>query len=312
MLRKLRSITHIFSEPHYRHNPRWLLTRIRRSLRPEQPGLKTVTLPWGVELRVNPDEFIGASIWATGVHDIAVSEALWRLVDDGDTAVDAGANIGYMTSIMAVRAGPRGRVLAFEPHPVLFQQLRHNAALLSAHESICKPELYQVGLSDRGGRALLVTDREWDRHQGLAHIDHSVHTGEHERPTGTATEVELERLDDIVGDQPISVLKVDVEGHEAEVLRGASRLFDTQRVKTVIYEERSGIRGASHQILSDAGYTVLQLDSNLAGPLVTKWRTKRIRPAPDFLATLAPDEIERRFKTPGWQLFKSPNRELAR
>ncbi len=46
-----------------------------------------------------------------------MSEVLARLIDPGDTVVDAGANVGYMTVLAAAAAGPTGRVVAFEPHP---------------------------------------------------------------------------------------------------------------------------------------------------------------------------------------------------
>ncbi|HVD59447.1 MAG TPA: FkbM family methyltransferase [Gemmatimonadaceae bacterium] len=298
MFRKLGAIARVFREPHYRHNPRWVLSRLRRLLAPAQPGLKTVKLPWGVELRVDPDEFIGASIWATGVHDLAVSEAIYRLLDDGDTAVDVGANIGYTTSIMAVRAGRRGRVMAFEPHPMVFDQLAENAALLARSEAACRPELYKTALSDRTGQGMLVTDQGWTANRGLARIDDASNSAGIE-----ATSVEIKRLDEVIGDQSISLLKLDVEGHEAEVLRGASRLLERGLIRTVIYEETAGDSGVTHQILSDAGFTLMVLDSTRAGPLVTLWGPHRIRPAPDWLATLDKEEVERRFSRKGWRLF---------
>ena len=54
--------------------------------------------------------------------DLISCEAIWRLLDEGELALDVGANIGYMTSLMAARLGKNGRVIAFEPHPVLFQE----------------------------------------------------------------------------------------------------------------------------------------------------------------------------------------------
>ena len=48
---------------------------------------------------------IGQSIRTTGLYDLAVSEVLARLIDPGDTVVDAGANVGYMTVLAAAAAG---------------------------------------------------------------------------------------------------------------------------------------------------------------------------------------------------------------
>jgi FkbM family methyltransferase len=63
-----------------------------------------------------------------GVYDLPVTETLWRLTELGDLGVDAGANIGYTASVLAVRAGPAGLVVAFEPHPVLRAELAANIA----------------------------------------------------------------------------------------------------------------------------------------------------------------------------------------
>jgi len=246
---------------------------------------------------VDPSEFIGGTIWATGVHDLAVSEAIWRVLRPADIAVDAGANIGYMMGIMALRVGRSGSVLAFEPHPGVFELLEHNSALLGKHRSTCSPTLYRLALSARNGHASLVTDSEWETNKGLAHLEESTSTPE------SAITVEMKRLDDIVGDEEIALLKLDVEGHEADVLMGASRLLAERKIKTVIYEEKAGIKGRSHEILADAGFALFCLDSRVSGALIAPLGTPRITPAPDFLATLDPDDLRARFAQRGWQLF---------
>ena len=293
------SLKRLFIAPYYRHNPRQILVRLRRALRPRHPDPQTVVLPWGIPIRISKDEFIGRSIWSTGVHDIAVSEAICRALRPGDTAVDAGANIGYMTGLMALRAGRRGRVLAFEPHPALFDSLRYNASLVAASPSACKPELYEIALSDSNGKATLQIDKDWKGHHGLAHLAESQASND-----AVAIEVQTRRLDDIADVEDISLLKLDVEGHEAIVLRGASRLLAERKIRTVIYEERAGMAGRSHEILSGAGFTLFYLDSRRSGAFIAPLRTPRVTPAPDFLATLDPEEMRRRFSDSGWQLFR--------
>ena len=73
---------------------------------------QNIRLPWGKSLEVKPGDAIGQSIIKLGVYELSVSEALWRLLDTGDTFVDAGANIGYMSSLMAARVGRRGNGFA--------------------------------------------------------------------------------------------------------------------------------------------------------------------------------------------------------
>lgn len=58
---------------------------------------------------------------------MSVVEAIFRLVEPDDIFIDIGANIGYMSSA-ALAAGAK-KILSFEPHPELFQQLERNIAL---------------------------------------------------------------------------------------------------------------------------------------------------------------------------------------
>ena len=100
------------SKPWYFHRPGQLLRRLWSGLVGLPSAPVVVLLPWGVELEVDPRETIGRAIWTTGIYDLAVSETLFRLTRSGDLVVDAGANIGYMSGLLAVRAGVTGRARA--------------------------------------------------------------------------------------------------------------------------------------------------------------------------------------------------------
>jgi len=58
-------------------------------------------MPWQVPLRLRKNEFIGNWVQHGGVFDAPVTEAILRLLESGETAVDVGAHIGHMTSAMA-------------------------------------------------------------------------------------------------------------------------------------------------------------------------------------------------------------------
>jgi len=83
-----------------------------------------VRLPWGIEMWVNPHETIGKSLLTCGVYELAISEFVWRLTAQGDRCLDSGADIGYMTSLLAAKTGPSGEVSSFEPHPQVFERLK--------------------------------------------------------------------------------------------------------------------------------------------------------------------------------------------
>jgi hypothetical protein len=113
-------------KPQYVLHPLRAATRARRLLPGGRPraGLMTAALPWGLWLTVSELDAIGYSIRVGRVFDPCVTETLHRLIDFGDVVADVGANIGYLTSLAAVRAGPAGRVHAFEPQPQVLSLLQ--------------------------------------------------------------------------------------------------------------------------------------------------------------------------------------------
>ena len=107
----------------------WRPSQIGRRLAAGAPGgHRTVVLPWGVEIEVDTGESVGSGIARLGVHEAAVTEAMWRLADPTDLALDVGANIGYFTSLLASRVD---RVVAFEAHPLLAERQKFNLAMIA-------------------------------------------------------------------------------------------------------------------------------------------------------------------------------------
>ena len=92
--------------PTYFFQPLQLFKRVGRKYLWRSRSNATVTLPWGLAIRVNPHEALGHEIVNHGLYEVAVTEVLWRLTEPGDFAVDGGANIGYTTGNLAVRVGP--------------------------------------------------------------------------------------------------------------------------------------------------------------------------------------------------------------
>lgn len=88
------------NKPEYLYRPRQALQRIAQTLRP-QPKTFQAVLPWGLRMWVRPSEDLGSALWRFGIYDLPLSETIWRLLDPGETAIDVGANIGYVTGLMA-------------------------------------------------------------------------------------------------------------------------------------------------------------------------------------------------------------------
>src|SRR5262245_4091239 len=101
------------SRPEYLFRPGQLWLGLRRLVGGTPPQVDHVRLPWGQTIKVQPREVIGAAIWWYGLFDLIVAEAIFRLLDPGETALDIGANLGQMTSLMRCRAGREGKVHSF-------------------------------------------------------------------------------------------------------------------------------------------------------------------------------------------------------
>jgi hypothetical protein len=146
-------------KPYFVHRPSQLARRaVRQFWKPDQAR---VELPWGGMLNIAPNEAIGNAIWLTGVHEIATTEAIFRLLPPGGNAIDVGANMGYMTVAMMAACGKDGSIVACEPHPDIFPILTENVALNNSDDQRNKSvSLRELALSDKTGTASLSTDPE--------------------------------------------------------------------------------------------------------------------------------------------------------
>ena len=287
------SLAEYLIKPEYLFRPSQLARRLGRMLQPGEHEL-VVSLPWGLPLRIRRDDDIGRALWTTGVYDLAVSEALWRLLDPGETAADAGANIGYMTSLLASRAGPAGAVRAYEPHPTLFAELAANGALWAG--PVAEIALREVGLTDRSGEGRLVEGPAFAANRGTARLADgeeglavSVTTLDREFPPG----------------RRIAVLKADVEGHEAAVLAGAERLLAARAIRDIVYEEHAPGDGPASALLRSSGYRVFGIAKGLLGPLLGEpgHRGSSWTP-PSCLATTEPERARARLAPRGWECLR--------
>jgi FkbM family methyltransferase len=154
------------------------------------------------------------------------------LVTPGDTVIDVGANVGQYSVLFSGLVGREGRVLAFEPVPRTFEVLR--AVLDGLGASNVDP--HRVALGDRDGRMTMteVFDADGLPDPGLAHATPSDDQG--------SVEVSVARLDALrAGPIPFgrcSFMKIDVEGAELAVLRGAARALATDRPAVMVEVDR--------------------------------------------------------------------------
>lgn len=259
-----------------------------------------VMLPWGDILRFPRYEQTGLGILRRGLFDLTVSEALFRLADAGELVGDVGGNVGHMTSVLSRRVGADGAVLTFEPHPVIHEYLAANVQRWSARPEAPEFVLHRVALSNVNGNGVLAMGSGFDWNQGSATL------GKLDEADARAEQVEVRRLDDLVGDRYVGVLKVDVEGHEREVFDGAERTLASGRIRDVVFEDFDDPPTAVTQLLRGHGYEVFSLDHSLRGPLVgpaTRRAASLSGGDPSYLGTTDPRRALDRLSPRGWTVL---------
>jgi FkbM family methyltransferase len=284
-------------KPEYFFQPAAVLRRLRQRRGTGASPYLTVRLNWGLPLRVKTGDGLSSAILRTRVDDITQSEIIWRLLGPGETAVDIGANIGYVSSLMAARVGPEGRVLAFEPHPGLCQELRRNVSAWEGRQV----EVYEAALSERAGKGSLCVPAAFEVNRGLSRVAENA-------PGEAAFPIELRRLDDVCGDgSPLSLVKIDVEGHELAVLKGARRLLEGGLIRHIVLEDFEGGESESMRLLKASGYAIWQIGCGLFGPRLVRPGARARAPwlPANFLASRMPGEVQRRMRGRGWRVLHS-------
>jgi FkbM family methyltransferase len=293
------------NKPHYLFRPSQLLRRVRGMVGRPPPASTIVELPWGLPIRIDPCDMIGSSIVRTGVYDLTVSEVILRLLDPGERAVDVGANIGYMTNLCAACVGPRGQVIAVEPHPEIAQELRDNVELLSPDRTVGPVAVQQVALSDMPGRGILATGQEFRTNRGTAKL--TTPDSELGDQTNRSHIVNITTLDALVRGQPVGLLKVDVEGHELQVLHGGQSSLSSGRVRDVLFEDHRMPPTPVTEFLTSLGYTILRLRQHLMGPSVepiARGASHSLWDPPSYIGTIDPARLEGRLSPRGWRVLR--------
>lgn len=267
---------------------------------PPGPGNVTLRTSWGVEIQADPKKTIGHGILNTGVYDLALSEMLGRLVSPGDTVADVGANIGYTTLLMAAAAGRHGRVIAFEPHPDLVATLRQNVTSAAKRWRLASADIHDIALSDRAGQAKLELPPDFESNDGVARIAPTTH-----RDVPSLT-VPVDTIDNVLRGTPVTVMKVDIEGHELQAFRGGSKMLASHEIRHIVFEDHDVEKSEVVGLLEGHGYRIFSFGWSLRGLVlgaVGGSRLAKIYEAPNFVATLAPDEVTGRCKARGWSVL---------
>jgi FkbM family methyltransferase len=214
----------------------WRILWIRVAMLPEpaeallrdsgilSPVLQTVRLPFGVTMQLDPLDFVDRILIAHGAWE----ETEWKWIEQalkpGDTFVDVGAHHGAYSLRAALRVGASGLVLAVEPVPSTGERLKRNIAL----NQLRNIRVAEVACGEvPGTMTMYVAGR---RNTGMSSL--SRQTAQYAGSVGSVIKVSVETLDKLaggLGGVRISAVKIDTEGAETFVLRGASETLRRHR-----------------------------------------------------------------------------------
>lgn len=174
---------------------------------------------WQLDLR----EGIDLSIYLLGAFEPSTVRAYSRVVKPGATIVDIGANVGAHTLFLARLCGPPGRVVAFEPTQYAFDKLRRNVELnpeIAGHIS-CQQVMLVAAANSAVEQAIYSSWPLQDTVDGELHAEHKGRLMATRGATAETLDGAIKRL----GIHKVDFVKLDVDGHEAEVLEGARETF---------------------------------------------------------------------------------------
>ncbi len=160
---------------------------------------------------------IGRAICEQRVYEPEVQAAFEMVLRPGMTVVDAGCNIGYFTLLAAHKVGESGRVLAFDPSPINCRLLRKSAQ----ENGFPHVHVREQPLGDREARYAFF---EQNGNGMLLDLE------THPNAAGWDALLTTAILDELLREAgPVHVIKLDVEGAEYRVFRGARRIIETHR-----------------------------------------------------------------------------------
>ena len=187
-------------------------------------GERLTTLPCGLRIWVDLQDNDGRAIFCGG-NDPKLRRIFEALLREGDWVADVGANHGEYALLAAHRVGDTGHVFAFEPQPVLVRRLARSVS----ENGLRNLTVLDQAVGNRSGQGRMRCFAGWSG--GTQVVPEDAPTGRQETTLTT-----LDDLTDRLGKRRLRLLKIDVEGMEGPVLRGATRLLAEHSPEVILFE----------------------------------------------------------------------------
>lgn len=217
----------------------------------------TLRLKSGLILKIRNIDIVGSAVLMKH-FELVTQQSIMSSVCNGMTVLDIGANFGYFTVLMAKAVGETGRVIAFEPNPVMLEELRKNIEVNNFKNVIVVP----MALSNQSGYVSLYCPNCGSESYGSLKPNNNYTVKE-------AISVEVEKLDNVLaklGCSNVDFVKIDVEGAEYSIFQGAESMLRVMKPKVIFECAESLCSAFGHNVfdvlnlLNNTGYKVTQLD----------------------------------------------------
>jgi len=210
---------------------------------------------YGAKFFLNPFEYIDSHVIKSGYYESEVLEEIIECLDDNSIFWDVGANLG-LHSVTVKFLKPKCKVVSIKPSPIMASQILANASLNNIEINLINIALSNFSklqtLHLIEGNAGMTTLKPWDKFSYSSKLvcwcetaDNLVQNNFLEHPT---------------------VMKVDVEGNELEVLMGMNYILSNNTLKHIIFEASinfiEDISNPVHKLLQSFGFTFRALTRN--------------------------------------------------
>lgn len=196
----------------------------------------------GIARRLGLTKLVGRAL-QTQSYEERFATTMLAAIRPGDIVWDVGANQGYYTALFSNLVGPTGHVVAFEPTGTTFATLREAVA------DRANVTLVNVGLSNRDGSAEILVGA--DELAATSRITSGSEHHPHRSPDASRRQgIRLQRADTLLEAAHIpepTVIKIDVEGHEWNVLEGLGERLRERSLRRVLIEVHFSILDADER-----------------------------------------------------------------
>jgi FkbM family methyltransferase len=239
----------------YRSAADRLAQRFRRAGTP----FRTITV-CGMPLILDVTEFTTRTLYFGHVpYEPLTADCLVQHLKGGSVFVDVGANHGYFTSLAAALVGAAGRVVAFEPNPVVFDQLRTHVRLNGFESRVTAIEAALADVPSDDGR-LFVSVLEGN--SGLSSLAPTPSQLDRGYFSAHAIPIRIDTFDRwfrASGIERVDLVKIDVEGAEDRIASGMAETLSSDRIGAIVCE--TVWESPAHRAFCHAGFVPRRLET---------------------------------------------------